>query len=231
VVATDKGVFFVARDGVFVTNFLSADEKISDAIDTIFLGITKNGYSPVNLGALNEVAGGFYKNKYYFSYPSGTSTQNDVTAVFSVDTKTWTFWDKGYASFYAEHDTDLFLAGGYDSLVYVIENAEAYDDNGTAISFELQTGDFTGAAQTTRNLFLYYKVDAECGDGELTTQFYVDDELIRTETIDSSRTNELIRLPENSFGFRWRMRVTYTGNRRIALHGVTAVFLPLLAAA
>ena len=230
VVPTDKGVLFVARDGVFSTNFIGPDQKISDAIDPIFLGETKNGYSPINWDQAGIISAGFYKNKFYFSYPSGVSTTNDMTAVYSFDTNMWTFWDIGFNSFYAERDTDLFLAGGGDSLVYVIEDFNSTDDDGASIAFELETRDFVGAAHTTRNLFTHFKVDANCSDGEMTAAFYVDDVLIASRAVTGDRECDLLSLPENTFGHHWRIRVSYTGNRRVAVYGVSSIFIPLMAA-
>ena len=230
VTPTDRGVLFVARDGVYSTNFLGPDSKLSDAIDPIFLGETKNGYSPINWDAVDQIAGGFYKNRYYFSYPSGTATVNDMTAVYSFDTEHWTFWDVGFGSFYREHDTDLFLAGGTDSLVYVVDDPGSTDDDGAEIGFELHTRNFFGGARTTRNLFLYFKVDAECQDGSVDAAFYVDDVAIATRAITGSRTCLLQSLPENTFGKRWRVSLSYTGNRRVSVFGVSTVFLPLLTA-
>jgi len=230
VLPTDKGVLFVARDGVFSTNFIGPDQKLSDAIDPIFYGETKNGYDPINWDQAEIICAGFYKNKFYFSYPSGTSTTNNMTALYAFDTQQWTFWDVGFNSFYAERDTDLFLAGGGDSLVYVIDDPATKDDDGADIDFELETRDFTGTSQTTRNLFLYFKVDAECDGDEITVKFYVDGSLISTQTIDGSRSGQLMSLPENTFGKRWHIAISYTGNQRIAIHGATTIFIPLLAA-
>lgn len=230
VVPTDQGVLFASRDGVFTTNFLGPDRKISDAIDSLFIGETKSEYKPINWNAVDQLAAGFYKNKYYLSYPSGIATVNDMTAVYSFDTEQWTFWDVGFASFYREHDTNLFLAGGTDSLVYVIEDPATNTDDGVDISMELHTRNFFGSSRTTKNLFLYFKVDANCDDGEMTATFFVDDVAISTQTITGDRTCQLLSLPENTFGKRWRMKVAYEGDRRVAIYGVTSVFIPLMTA-
>lgn len=225
-VITDRGAIFVSFDGVFSTNFIGPDQKLSDAIDSIFLGDEKNEYEKINWDYVHLIAGGFYKNKYYFSYPSGTSTANDMTAIFSFDTNEWTFWDVGFNSFLAENDTDLFLAGGNDGLVRIIEDPDAVE----TVSLELQTKDFVGTNPSTRNLFLYFKVDAECQGEEMTAQFYVDDELVQAHTLTGSRTNQLLRLPEDTHGYKWRVRVTYSGNKKVAVYGVTAIYIPLRAA-
>jgi hypothetical protein len=227
VIASDQGVIFVARDGVFVTNFIGADRKLSDAIDPIFLGEDKNEYDKINWDAADQICAAYYKNKYYFSYPSGTNTTNNITAIYSIDTEGWTFWGTGYASFYAEKDTDFFLAGGYDGIVRIIEDQRNASDNGDSIEFELQTHDFTTDG---RNLFTHFIIDAECHDDKVTVEFYADNELVRSTTITGSRTNDLLSLPTDSFGYKWRMRVSYTGTRRIAVYGVTAIYIPLLAA-
>lgn len=227
VVPTDQGVMFVARDGVFVTNFIGADKKLSDAIDPIFLGDDKNEYNKINWDAVGQICAAYYKNKYYFSYPSGTNTTNDMTAVYCLDTEGWTFWGTGYASFFAEKDTNFFLAGGYDGIVRIIEDQRNASDMGDGIEYELQTHDFTTEG---RNLFTHFIIDAECQDDTVTAEFYADNALIRSKDITGSRSNDLISLPTDSFGYKWRMRIAYTGTRRIAVYGVTAIYIPLMAA-
>jgi len=228
VVPSDKGIIFVAADGVFVTNLLGPDNKLSSKIEQLFTGDTVQDEEPINRDAFDEIAAGLYKNKYWFSYPAGTATQNNRTAVYDFDTEGWSIYDHAIASFFVEEDVDQFTAGDVDGFVKVLENGTT-DDGTDDISFEARTKDFQGRSYNVRNLFLYFKVEADIPAGEsLTAEFYVDDVLKKTTTVDGSRTNTLIGLPENTFGYRWRVHLTgSTHLPDFKIYGVAAMFIPL----
>jgi hypothetical protein len=231
VVATDKGIIFVSPDGVWVTNFISPDEKISDKIEGLFQGndaddnLTEN---VINRDALDQIAATFYKNKYYFSYPSGTSTTNDRTAVYDFTVKEWTIYDHALSSLMAEDDTGFMVVGGTDGNLYILETSSA--DDSTKISYEAKTKEFyEGEGGAVRCLFLYFKVDARIPTGEsVTATFFVDGESVGTATITGERTNILNPLPEGCWGYRWQVKVSgSTDKQELEIAGVSALYLPL----
>src|SRR3990167_1932267 len=90
VVPSDQGIIFVANDGVFVSNLIGQDKKISGKIESLFTGDTVSDESPINQDAMDKVAGAYYKNKYYFVAPTGDSKTPDRMFVYSFDTEDWT---------------------------------------------------------------------------------------------------------------------------------------------
>ena len=229
VVPSDQGIIFVANDGVFVSNLIGQDKKISGKIESLFTGDTVSDESPINQDAMDKVAGAYYKNKYYFVAPVGDSKTPDRMFVYSFDTEDWTAYAVGGGSMLYEPDTDKLVLGADDSFVYALESGTS--DDGAAISAELRTKDFAGGSYNTNNLFLYFKADVEVANGAtLTIQFYVDDVLRHTKTITytAGRVNGLHSLPEGTFGKRWRVHMSFSDDKgATVLYGCAAVFIPL----
>jgi len=226
-VPTEQGTIFVARDGVFATNFVAPDVPFGDALLPLFFGQTVNGMSPINWDAVSTMAAATYKNKYYLSYPSGSETTPDMVAVFSSDTKKWYHFDypTGLRSLFVEEDVDDLVGGSTDGFVYILEDGT--NDAGTNISLDVETKDYSGESPTVRRLFRYFRVDADVPSGTLTANFYVDGTLKRAASVTGSRTKLLLPLPETTFGYQWRVNFTYTGTGRVRIYGVATVWLPL----
>lgn len=231
VAPSDKGIIFVANDGIWLTNLIAQDSKISGKIESLFTGDTVSDEEPINQDAMDQVAGTFYKSKYYFVAPTGERTVPNRLFIYSFDSEEWAVYDIGGGSMVYEPDTDALVLGGDDGFVSILETGVT--DDGTAISAEVRTKDFQGGSYNTNNLFLYLKIDCEVSDGvTLNTELYVDDELKHTITISSTdgRVNDLHGLPEGTFGTRWRTRMTFDDDKgETKLYGVAAVFIPLAA--
>src|SRR3990167_8558030 len=229
VVASDQGIIFVANDGVYVTNLIGQDKKLSSKIESLFTGDTVSDELPINQDAMDQVAGTYYKNKYYFVAPVGTSTTPNRMFIYAFDTEDWTCYDISGGSMVYEPDTDALVLGGDDGFVHILETGTTDDDE--TISAELRTKDFQGGSYNTNNLFLYLKVDCEVANGTtLTAVFYVDDVAKHTVeiTYTAGRVNGLHGLPEGTFGKRWRVHMSFSDEHGATrLYGVAAVFLPL----
>ena len=224
-VPTEFGIVFPAKDGIFATNLLSQDTQIADLILPLFYGETVNGMAPINWDQASKFAAISYKDRYYFSYASGTNTNPDKVAVYSNTTKKWYFYDHAIRSFFIEEDNDRITGGSTDGFVYILENGSS--DGGANISLDVQTKDYFGALPNTRKLFMGYKVDAYVPSGTFTAKFYADGTLKRSVAITGDRTKLLLRLPEGCMGFQWRVAFTYSGTGRPAIYGVSALWLPI----
>ena len=224
---SEYGVIFPARDGIFLTNLISTDQPIGEELEPLFYGETVNGLSPINWEVISKASAEVHKGRYYFAYPSGTNTDPDMIAVFSQQTKKWYFYDHPVNSLFLEAETAQLTAGSADGLVYVLE--EGNDDAGTDIELDVETRDFAGEERDTRKLFLYFRVDADTQDDDLTIKFYVDGTLKRTTTINGNRNKPLLRLPEGSMGYQWRIGFSYTGTERIKIYGCSALWAPMSA--
>ena len=225
-IGTEFGVPFVARDGVFVTNFASPDTPLADRILTLFYGETRAEMEPINWSAVATMSAASYKGRYYWAYASGANTTPDRLAVYARETQRWYFYDHPMRSLFADETTEALLGGGVDGKVYQLESGT--DDAGTAISLDVQTKDYYGGSRTGRKLFRYLRVDAEMLTGTLTAQVFLDGTAVTpTMSVTGTRTKTLLPMPEAAMGYSWRVKLTYTGRERIRVHGVSMLWLPL----
>jgi hypothetical protein len=227
-IGTERGAIFPARDGVFLTNFIAADDNLSGEILPLFMGETMNGMSPINWDQALLMSAETYKGRYYLSYAAGASVTPNRVAVFSSDTRKWYFFDHPLRSLFVEEDVDDLTAGGLDGFVYILEDGST--DAGTNISLDVETKDYAGGEESTRKLFRHFRVDADADGDTLTAVFYVDGTLIRSASVTGTRTKVLLQLPEKTMGYQWRVNFTYTGSKRPRIYGVAAMWLPLSAA-
>lgn len=222
---TEFGIVFTSADGVHLTNLIGDDTPLSASLLPLFDRQTVNDFAPINWDAAETIASASFKRRVYVSYPSGTNAQPDMVMVYSLDTKKWYFYQRPLRSLYYEEDTDLLVGGSTDGFAYVLEDGS--DDGGTAIAMEVETKDFFGeTGATTRKLFRYLKVDADCDGDSITAKFIVDGTTINTKTITGNRTKRLLNL-SGAMGYSWRVKITYTGSRRPKIYGVSALYLPM----
>jgi len=224
-IATEFGIIFVAKDGVFLTNLIGPDSQLADDMLPIFYGETVNDMAPINWDAASTFAAAARKNRFYFSYASGANTVPDKIAVLSNATKKWYFYDYPARSLFVEEDLDQLVAGSTDGFVYILETGS--DDAGSNISLEIQTKDYFGPSPNFRKLFLFYRVDANVPSGTMSADFYVDGTLKQQTAVVGNRLKTLFRLPKKCLGYHWRVKFTYTGAARAAIYGVAVAALPL----
>jgi len=225
-VATELGLVFVAHDGVYRTNVIAEDEEISGDIEALFRSETVNDFAPINFAAASTMAAAYFKNRYYLSLPTGDSLTPNVMAVYSRITGKWYFFDHPARSLFYEKETDQLLAGFGDGLVYVIESGTTAEP----VTIDWQTKDYFGQTLEVRKLFQWVKVDVDTLGEKITAEVYIDGVLKRSTQIVGARGKSLVALPSGCIGYTWRLRVTYTGTKRVKWYGAEAIWAPLEAA-
>jgi hypothetical protein len=227
VIATEHGVIFVARDGIFATDFSSPDVELSQAIFPLFVGETVNGLDPINWDASNTMRAAFFKRRYYLAYPSGSHTVPDKVAVFSFSTKQWYFYDHPLCDLFYEEINNQLVGGGQDGYSTVLESGTS--DQGASIALDCETKDFAGASKDVKKVFQFMRIDANTLGATLTCQLYVDDVLSTTQTFTSStRTEKLLTVAGGTIGYHWRIKFTYTGTSRIRIYPPAVIYVPLM---
>ena len=221
----ERGIVFLARDGVFLTNLIQPDEELSEPIAPFFFNETVNGFSPLNWDAVGTACAAYWKGRYYLAAPTGSATTPNGIAVLSVTTKKWYFYDHPARSLFTEEDTDDLTAGFTDGFVYVLEDGAA-----NSVALDCETKDVFGVSPHVRKMFLWARTDIETNGATVTVELYVDGVLKRTVSVTGSRTRKLIAFPEGSLGYAWRVRFRYTGTTRVRVYGAGVIALPLEAA-
>jgi hypothetical protein len=223
VLATDAGALFVARDGLFVTNFLNADTLLSAAIEGLWSAETINDYAPIDFTRAGDIALTSWKQRYYLSYP--TTDGATMMAVYSRETERWYFYDHQVRTLYAEEDEGLLLAGTAAGEVWSLETGSA--DGSTAVAYHLEPAERAGRNLAAQKRFDYVKADMDCRGGTVQLGVYVDGQIRARYALTGRRTRRLLRLPDNLLGYTWRVMVTYSGTEAIEVHGVQVYFQTL----
>jgi hypothetical protein len=220
--ATEFGVVFVARDGLFVTNGLERDTELSAAIEPLFNGQTVNGYYPIDWDRADEISLEVWKGRLWFGYPTTESSTSRLLAVYSRDTQRWFMYDHAVRSLYVEEDVDALTAGFDDGLVYVLDSGS--DDAGGAIALTVEGADRGSPWLKRRYDWQRFDVDAQAGT--VTATLLVDGATCRAHRLTGRRTRTLLRLP-GTIGHTWRQQFTYSGSEAIEIHGTVVAALPL----
>ncbi len=228
--ATEHGIIYPSRDGIFRTALSSPDEELSNEIEPLFMGEEVNGFLPVNWDRSLLFSADVYKGRYYLSYCSGESTSPDMLMVYSFDTKRWYFYDHPLRSLHSDEKNNRLLAGTLTGQVVELETGS--NDDGADIEFEVETKDYAGEdGPHVLKFYQYFKTDLDTNGAAINIDFYLDD--VRRATLyvsTPSRTIKYFALPESLLGYRWRARFRYTGTTRIRIYGCAALYLALGAA-
>lgn len=220
-IASDQGAIFVARDGLFLTNFQSADVALSTAIEPLFYGETVNDYAPIDWSRAREMALGSYKQRYYFSYP--TIGGGAMMAVYSRETQQWYHYSIAPTAMYTDETSDVLWGGGDGGAIVAIDSPQASTE---AVTTTATFADRGGPSSFLRKRFGYLRIDAEAGSQPVTVQLWVDGVLRHTIRVTGSRRRQLYRLPDGVLGYVGRVTVTLTAPSQ-AVYSVVLINEPL----
>ena len=129
-------------------------------------------------GLLDEVCGTFDGRRLFMAVPSTGAATNDTVLVYDTVLKGWVRWTGLYPSVFTEFDFSntseiYFGEARADSKVYKKDTSTS--DNGTAISFRVDTRRYGGERPEVQKKwkYLYATLDA-VGDYDLTLQYSTD---------------------------------------------------------
>lgn len=228
--ATEHGIIFPARDGIFVTQLVSPDVEVSNQIEPLFYGETVNGFYPINWDAASQFTSAVFKGRYYLSYADSRSSVPNMIMVYSFDTKRWYFYDSPLRSFFVEEQDNRLTAGTQDGFVVTMESGS--DDEGDDIEMEVETRDYAGEeGGNILKLYQYMKIDADTLGEYVNIDFYLDDTRRATLYLShDGRTSKLYNLPASLLGYKWRAKIRYTGSERVRVYSAGTLYVPLSAA-
>ncbi len=202
------GIYHIGSDGIYLFSG-SRDTKITqEAFDVLFTDATStNGMDPV----LNKSVGTWliqFENKLYFHYAGGN------LIVFNLDTGKALYHKYGYSLTAPTVDktNDRFYVGDYNNAVRRLEDPNATNDDGTAISWEIESKDFT--LQTRSHFPRWAKWDV---DGTATGAVLLNGVVHQTHALSVSRSTKR-RLIKPGNGERVSIRIS--GSAAGAVYGV-----------
>jgi hypothetical protein len=202
------GIYHVGRDGLYL--FAGGNDKkiTQNTLNPIFTGTTVGA-----MPAASDLSTSWlvvWRNKLYFGYASSGYTYPTNVIVMQLDEpRRVTYYSYPYQIRCVTVDTenDYLLAGCNDGYIRRLETGT--DDNGTAISWDIQSKDFE--LQTRKHFPRWAKYDIDASDAtSVSAEFIMDGAVHHTHAITGNRDVKR-RLVDIGNGSRISHRVSGSG--------------------
>ena len=213
-VAVDgKGIFHTGPDGIYLFSN-GVDKKMTeDSLEPVFRGEDKEGLPGVSSMSTSWVVA--FQNNLYFGYQSAGDSYPANILVMNLDTNKLVYYlyndgsDVEIRTAVVDDTNSRLLVGDNSGFIRVIESKDHTDDSGTAISWEVQSKDFT--LQTRKHFPRWVKYDVEVPSGSTCTGALILDGLVHhSHSITGSRVTKR-RLVGTGNGNKSAIRISGTG--------------------
>jgi hypothetical protein len=199
-----QGIYHAGTDGIYLFNG-SQDRKITQTgFDVIFKGVASGGLPGMSDPTKTWVI--TLKNKVFVGYCSVGNAYPTNVLVFNVDTGKVTYYeyDMQIRTVAIDAYNDRLLAGDSTGYVWVIDDSSTTTDNGSAISWELESKAFMLQTRAHFPRWVKYDIDASSSLSVM-GYVYLEDSVHQSHAISGDRDV--------------RKRLVATGNgQRMALH-------------
>jgi hypothetical protein len=204
------GIYHIGDDGIYLYSS-GRDKKVTqNNFEPIFPdaggsdGQPTNGVLPVPDSPTTYWLRKF-QNKVYFHYGNGSVIVTDID-----NNRAWYYkYDRKLAAPCLDKTNKKFFTCDSDKVVRQIEDPEVTTDAGTAISWEIETPEFTLQTRKHFPRFVKYDVDVD-NASSVTGKVLLDGSIVHTHNItDSRNTNR--RLIDTDNGNRMSVRLNGTG--------------------
>jgi len=204
-----QGIYHVGPDGIYMFGSGTDKKLTEDALEPIFRGTTTNGIPGVG----DPSTAWLHVNnaRLYFGYASATDTYPEHVLVFNLETGRLAYYTYGVEirCIANDHTNKRLLVGDSQGYVRVIESSAHTTDNGTVISWEVESKRFE--LQTRRHFPRWLKYDVDASSATTCTgTLLLDGTTHHTHTIAGSR-NTRRRLVEIGNGNTASIRISGTG--------------------
>lgn len=209
--AVGYGIYHLGADGIYLFTG-SLDTNITDdRFRPIFQGATVNGVPGINLDALDQCLMAIYRNRLFFAYPGGSNTTASDFLIGNLKTGQTQHYTYGnnFTALKVDEYNDRLLAADTSGYVWVLEDSSVTLDDTTAISWALETQEFTLQTRAHFPRWVKYDVDAS-GATTATGTVYLDGVSHQSHTLNQDR-NTKRRLVKTGNGERMSVRVSGSG--------------------
>ena len=206
------GIYHVGVDGIYL--FSSGhDKKVSqEHLERTFRGETVNGVPGVDRDKLSKSWLVYYAGKLYFGYAGTADTYPQNVIVFNFAAEKLWYYDYGIeiSTVTIDETNARLLAGDTSGNTWVLEDRTTTTDNGTQISWEVESKDFT--LQTRKHFPRWIKYDVNASDSNCTATgaVVVDGTTLQSHTLTANRQTRR-RLITTGNGDRVSNKITGSG--------------------
>ncbi len=206
-----RGIYHVGSDGVYLFNG-QTDPNITDQyFFPIFHGQTVNGV-PAAKSDLSKTWLIRFKNRVYFGYPGTADTYPSNCLVLNLSNDRWSYysWGVEIRAVGVDETNNRLLGVDVGGHVWELEKDSVTDDGGAAISWEIESKDFTLQTRKHFPRWVKYDVDASDVNCSATGSVILDGAVHQTHTIIGDRVIKR-RLIETGNGNRESIRISGSG--------------------
>lgn len=207
------GIFHIGSDGVYLYTSAGDINFTAKRFRPIFRGTTVNGIP--GAGDLSTAWIIQFKNQIYIGYAGSGDTYPTNCLVFNLDNKKTSYytWGVEISAVWVDQQNDRLLGGDENGYVWVLEDSSATTDGGTAISWELESKDFT--LQTRRHFPRFVKYDVDASNATTCTGYLkLDGTSHQSHTLSGNRQTKR-RLVTTGNGNRCALGVSGTGTATV----------------
>ena len=213
--AVSDAIYFVAKDGVFMTTGGPEQSLVDNDIQPLFPtqsgpGRDVNGYEAIDFTALDDIELEWHNDELYFTYKGATSGDRQ-TLIYDLIRRRWraATWTPEIVTAHSEVSTvSSLLLGSSTGILY---SASGNDDNGTAITASLRTGSHDQGQPLNTKQYGVLLVDCDPSNASITVTPFINGEgssLAPTVLTGSGRQLFTVDLSETearniSFDFAW----------------------------
>ncbi len=213
-----RGIYRVMSDGIWLFNGTEDERVTEESFAPIFRGETGGTLPAINQDYIDNCWLFFDKNKLYFGYPGGDSTYPDNIIVMNVQTGKTAHYDysKTFMSITADRTNDRIIAVDNAGFVWVLEDRDKTNDNGTAISWEIESKAYSDSVYKYFPRYAKYDV-AVSSSASANGYILLNDTSAQTHVLSGSRQTRK-RLIDGCTGDRLGIRLSGSGS--ITIHQV-----------
>jgi len=161
--ATEKGILFLAYDGVYAFNGQSESKLTGDKVDSLFRGESVNGVSPLNTSSISNCWMEYFNGKMFLGYPDSTYTSPNKVLVYDFEEKKFSIFDYSLTitSAFTDDTNHRLLLGDSNGTVWRAEYGES--DGGSAFTFTIRSKELSLITQSPPN-FVRLNIDNAGGN-------------------------------------------------------------------
>jgi hypothetical protein len=207
------GIFHTGPDGLYLYAN-GSDRKVTEGtLEPIFRGETVNGMP--GMADLTTSWLHHYRSMLYFGYSSVNGNYPTNVFVLNLEDNKISYFcyndgsDIVLRAITTDETNHRILVGDGSGFVRVIEDPDDTDDSGTAISWEVQSKDYTLATRKHFPRWVKYDIDAS-GATSATGTLLLDDSTHHTHTITGDRVTKR-RLVGEGNGSRAAVKISGSG--------------------
>jgi hypothetical protein len=206
-----QGIFHLGNDGVYLHSGAKDENITNSRFRPIFDGEEVGNIPALNKTYISNCWFISFKNKFYFGYPKTDSIYPDSIIVTDLMTQRSVHYDYGiqFPAIGIDYQNHRLLVTDTVGYVWQIEDPDETEDEGTAISWQIETKEYS------ETLIKYFprwaRYDVNLNDGATANGFILLNGVSKqTHPLTVSRQTKK-RLIVGCTGDRLSMRITGTG--------------------